>query len=51
MSLIMFRCGDIIKSIGLKLITIALDPDKQRFIFRIQILKSIIDQPNSKGIV
>ncbi|CAF1207761.1 unnamed protein product [Rotaria magnacalcarata] len=51
MSLIMFRCGDIIKNIGLKLITIALDPDKQRFIFRIQILKSIIDQPNSKGIV
>ncbi|CAF3860010.1 unnamed protein product [Rotaria sp. Silwood2] len=51
MSLIMFRCGDIIKQIGQKLLTISLDPDKQRFIFRIQILKHIIEQPNSKAIM
>ncbi|CAF0928875.1 unnamed protein product [Rotaria sordida] len=51
MSLIMFRCGDVIKQIGQKLLTISLDPDKQRFIFRIQILKHIIDQPNSKAIM
>ncbi|CAF3399293.1 unnamed protein product [Rotaria sp. Silwood1] len=50
-SLIMFRCGDIIKQIGQKLLTISLDPDKQRFIFRIRILKLIIEQPNSKAIM
>jgi hypothetical protein len=51
MSLIIYRCGDIIKQIGQKLLTIALDPDKQRFFFRIKILKLIIDQPNVKGIM
>jgi hypothetical protein len=47
----MFRCGDIIKQIGQKLLTIALDPNKQRFDFRIKILKHIIDQPNAKAIM
>ncbi|CAF0783003.1 unnamed protein product [Adineta ricciae] len=51
MSLIMFRCGDIIKQIGQKLLTITLDPEKQRFFFRIQILKHIIDQPNARAIL
>jgi len=51
MSLIMFRCGDIIKQIGQKLLTISLDPEKQRFFFRIKILKHIIDQPNAKAII
>ncbi|CAF1316351.1 unnamed protein product [Adineta steineri] len=51
MSLIMFRCGDIIKQITQKLLTIALDPEKQSFVFRIQILKHIIEQPNAKAIM
>jgi hypothetical protein len=51
LSFIMLRCGDIIKQIGQKLLTIALDPDKQRFFFRIQILKHIIQQPNGKAIM
>ena len=51
MSLIVYRCGDIIKQIGQKLLTIALDPEKQRFFFRIKILKHINDQPNAKGIM
>ena len=50
-SLVMFRSGDIIKQIGQKLLPIALDPDKQRFFFRIEILKHIIQQPNSKAIL
>jgi hypothetical protein len=50
-SLIMFRSGDIIKQIGQKLLIIALDPEKQRFFFRIQILKHIIEQPNAKAIM
>ena len=51
LSSIMIRCGDIIKQTGQKLLTIALDPDKQRFFFRIQILKHIIQQPNAKAIL
>jgi len=51
MSLIIHRCSDIIKQIGQKLLTIALDPERQRFFFRIQILKHIIDQPNVKAIM
>lgn len=51
MSLIIIRCGDIIKQIGQKLLTIALEPVKQRFFFRIKVLKHIIDQPNTKAII
>jgi DNA mismatch repair ATPase MutL len=51
MSLLIFRCSDIIKQIGQKLLTIALDPEKQRFFFRIEILKHINDQPNAKAIM
>jgi hypothetical protein len=51
MSLLIFRCSDIIKQIGQKLLTIALDPEKQRFFFRIEILKHINDQPNAKAII
>lgn len=50
-SLVMFRSGDIIRQIGQKLLPIALDPDKQRFFFRIEILQHIIQQPNSKAIL
>jgi len=51
MSLLLYRCGDTIKQIGQKLLTIVLDPEKQRFFFRIKILKHIIDQPNAKAIM
>lgn len=51
LSLIMHRCGDIIKQISQKLLIIALEPDQQRFFFRIQVLKHIIDQPNAKAIL
>jgi hypothetical protein len=51
MSQMMFRCADIIKQVGQKLLTIALDPGKQRFLFRIQVLKHIIDQPNARAIM
>lgn len=51
MSLILFRCGDSIKQIAQKLVTIALDPDNQSLMFRIKVLKHIIDQPNSKAIL
>ena len=50
-SLVMFRSSDIIRQIGQKLLPIALDPDKHRFFFRIEILKHIIQQPNSKAIL
>lgn len=50
-SSLIYRCEDIIKPIGQKLLTIALDPEKQNFFFRVQILKHIIDQPNAKGIM
>jgi len=51
MSLLILRCGDMIKQIGPKLLIIALEPEKQRFFFRIKVLKHIIDQPNSKAII
>ena len=50
-SSIIYRCEDIVKPIGQKLLTIALDPNKQHFFFRIQVCKHIIDQPNAKGIM
>lgn len=51
MTLIMFRCGDTIKQVGQKLLTVALDPARQRFFFRVQVLKHIIDQPNARAII
>jgi len=48
---VMIRCGETIKPVAQKLLIIALDPTQQRYFFRIEILKQIIDQPNKKGII
>ncbi|CAF1046492.1 unnamed protein product, partial [Didymodactylos carnosus] len=50
-STLMLRCRDIIKQQCIKLLILTLDPERQRVKFRCEIIKYLLNQPNSKRIL